>query len=264
MTPTLTSPAVRDLATTASKEEILEFVERTSFSGYQGLTLPHGITIPGRNLAPLADAVFPADLSGKRVLEIGCYYGFFLHEARRRGAEAAVGVEINPERAAVAREIARLTGDGVEIITGDMFDPNIRGRFDIVLFLNVMHHVTEPVAVVRRLCTLSRQQVVVAFVQTPDPHYLRQLVPVWERHQYLGRKVAKMIVPGLSWMLRVLERMGIPLVAVGNRPYHKTFYFSQPAFRNLFETHLGLFSKITFTPSPHKHRAIAFCQVAQR
>jgi hypothetical protein len=51
-------------------------------------------------------------------------------------------------------------------------------------------------------------------------------------------------------------------MAVGNRPYHRVFYFSPDAFRNLFVVHLQRFRNVEFARSPGAgKRVIAHCQV---
>ena len=69
--------------------DIDRFIRETKFAGYQQITLPDGRVIPGTDRSPTADLVFPADLTGKSVLDVGCNYGFFLQEAIRRGARRA-------------------------------------------------------------------------------------------------------------------------------------------------------------------------------
>src|SRR5687768_14560053 len=104
----------------ATEEEVRHFLATVRFSGYQGVTLPFGLSVPGRDLSAEAAAIFPDDLSGATVLDVGCYYGFFAHEAVRRGAVRVVGIEMDAERARIAHEIARLKGDVVEIWNGDL------------------------------------------------------------------------------------------------------------------------------------------------
>ena len=52
--------------------------------------------VGGEDLKPTANCIFPNDLKGKSVLDIGCHYGYYCHEAKRRGAGKVLGVELNP------------------------------------------------------------------------------------------------------------------------------------------------------------------------
>ena len=42
----------------------------------------------------------------------------------------------------------------------------------------------------------------------------------------------------------------MPLMAVGNREFHRVFYFSEKAFYNIFVVHLKLFDEIEFENRP--------------
>jgi hypothetical protein len=54
-------------------------------------------------------------------------------------------------------------------------------------------------------------------------------------------------------------------MAVGERAYHRTFYFSPEAFRNVFVIHHRLFESVTFAPSPSSmFRRVAICRVRRR
>jgi methionine biosynthesis protein MetW len=86
--------------------------------------------------------------SASRVLDIGCADGTFAAELKQRLACHVVGVEPNPDRAAAAAQ------RGIDVhrgyFTSDLassLDP-----FDIVLFMDVLEHVPDPV----ELLTLAR------------------------------------------------------------------------------------------------------------
>jgi hypothetical protein len=55
---------------------------------YHIIEVAPGVCTPGRyDQKPLLDTMgFPADLTGKTVLDIGCYDGFFSFEAELRGS----------------------------------------------------------------------------------------------------------------------------------------------------------------------------------
>ena len=55
----------------------------------------------------------------------------------------------------------------------------------------------------------------------------------------------------------------LPLMAVGNWPVHRTFYFTPAAFENLFRVHLGWFDSIRFEKSATGlRRVVAYCHIA--
>ena len=97
----------------------------------------------------------PQDLTGKSVLDIGAWDGWFGFELERRGASlTAIDVAENPRYLAAKR---RLNSQArYEVI--DICDPAVvsLGRFDIVLFLGVLYHVKHPVLALEHVCALTR------------------------------------------------------------------------------------------------------------
>ena len=75
----------------SQKNRIEEYVKKANFKGYQKIILPYGIEINGVDYQDVADLIFSENLSGKSVLDVGCNYGFFCHEAKRRNAGKSVG-----------------------------------------------------------------------------------------------------------------------------------------------------------------------------
>src|SRR5512139_1669559 len=198
--------------------------------------LPHGLELPGAPRSRAVEQVFSGGVQGKRVLDVGTYYGFYPIEALRRGAAAAVGVELDAERFAVAQRIAELWGGAHRVLRGRAEELAFDEPFDLVLFLNVLHHVTDPVAVVRNLAKLSRERVVIEFCLPSDPALLVYVGGDTEQPSAL----AKLRARAYSLLLRALPE-SIPLMAIGPRVYHRTFYFTPAAFRNLFVAQLGIF-----------------------
>lgn len=246
----------------ASKEEIEKFLATAQLSSYQKISLPYGLEIPGKDHSKKINAVYSDNLEGKNVLDIGCYYGLYSHEAKRRGANRVVGIELNEKRAELAKEIARLIGDGVEIVCDDIMDVELGEKFDLILFLSVLHHVKDPLVVMQRLAAMCSGTVVVEFC-LPD-HRLRRKGHIREDN---GRPITH------TWqdtyrrvLLKLLgEKAGIIVTGdpiQGERDYDWTFFFNRTAFKTMFQVQNRLFSEIRFEPSPQKeHRMLAYCKV---
>jgi SAM-dependent methyltransferase len=241
----------------APREEVERFLRETAPTGYMAVPLPHGLELPGAPRSRAVELVFSGGVQGKRVLDVGTYYGFYPIEALRRGAAAAVGVELDAERFAVAQRISELWGGAHRVLRGRAEELAFDEPFDLVLFLNVLHHVTDPVAVVRNLAKLSRERVVIEFCLPSDPALLVYVGGDRERPSTFEKLRAR----AYSLALRALPK-SIPLMAVGPRTYHRTFYFTPAAFRNLFVAQLGLFEKVEFHAGvTAPHRVLAFCEV---
>jgi SAM-dependent methyltransferase len=242
---------------TADRQAISQFLEETEFSGYQAVPLPHGLSVPGVDRRPTADVVFSGGVAGKSVLDVGTHYGYFCSEAIRRGAAKAVGVEADAERYSVARQVAEFHGNAYGVVHARAENMPFDEAFDLVLVLNLLHHLVDPVSVVLGLSRLCRAQLVVEFCTPDDPAYLRCLFDRANRERLLDA----VAYYAESALLRLLCRR-LPLMAVGNRPRHRSYYFSKTAFYNLFVLHHGVFDEVRFVRSPvSAHRVIAFCSV---
>ncbi len=83
------------------------------------------------------------DFKGKKVADIGANTGYFTFEAIERGAGQVVSYEGNPTHADFLRIAAKEFGKNI-LVRGEMLDFQTKlqdGPFDIVLLLNVLHHV---------------------------------------------------------------------------------------------------------------------------
>jgi tRNA (mo5U34)-methyltransferase len=98
----------------------------------------------------------PADLTGKTVLDIGAWDGFFSFECERRGAARVVAVDSfawdhhGKEGFLLAH---RVLNSKVEHrhMTAEEIDARVLGTFDLVLFLGVLYHLRSPIGVLERL-----------------------------------------------------------------------------------------------------------------
>jgi SAM-dependent methyltransferase len=244
----------------ASRADVEAFLRSTSFSGYQEVPLPHGLKVPGMDGRARIEQVFSFDLRGRSVLDVGTFYGVFAYEALQRGAVRAVGLEPDATRHAVAQRIAELHGNRWEVRPHPVESLAPDEKFDVVLFLNVLHHVSDPVGAMRRLAGACREIVVVEFCLPHDPAYLVRLIdsaPTPARRAWWRARAQSLLLGQITKRL--------PLMAIGNRAYDRTFYFSPKAFDNLFRLHLGLFDAIEFAPSVmSQHRVVAHCRIRHR
>ena len=126
---------------------------------YHSFELPDGAVITGhmsldQQRFRLAQFPIPADLTGKRVLDIGAWDGWFGFELERRGASLVSVDLVKNERYLQARE---LLGSHAEYVVSDVYDlrPAEIGYFDVVLFLGVLYHLKHPLLALERVCALS-------------------------------------------------------------------------------------------------------------
>jgi len=127
---------------------------------YHRIELPHGVVTPGwAPRVPEAYAI-PDDLSGKRVLDIGAWDGYWSFEALRRGAQEVVAIDDfsdflgalgDTDRRAwetfdLCRELlgydeARCSRREMSVY--DLSEEEV-GRFDVVFFFGTLYHLRYP------------------------------------------------------------------------------------------------------------------------
>lgn len=221
-----------------SRPELEDLLQRERFK-YQKMRLPYGLSTGGDDRSATADAIFDGRLEGASVLDVGCCYGFFLYRAHELGASTLVGLETNPERLRQAKILRDVYGVAVEFTDEDFEVVCARQSFDVVLLLNVLHHLEEPVRALRTLARAAQQVLVVEFPTPADPKFRRQLLPG------VGRLLSAMPVIGVSSLAR----------------NDQTFLFTRTAFERVVMDHGALFRRVRFLESPKKPgRLIAICE----
>lgn len=124
---------------------------------FHTIDLGDGLVTPGRvplrELNKLAEDVgLPHDLTGKRVLDIGAWDGFFSFEAERRGASDVLAIDVVPlEKTgfALAKKFLNSKARYRQMSVYDL-SPEL-GKFDVVLFFGVWYHLRYPVLAIDRI-----------------------------------------------------------------------------------------------------------------
>lgn len=83
------------------------------------------------------DDLTSVDFSGKRVLDLGCNYGYYSFLAKRFGAESVVGIDIDSNGIAGCRLLARLYDfKNMDFQCSDFTRLTLNERFDCILLIN--------------------------------------------------------------------------------------------------------------------------------
>lgn len=134
------------------------------------------------------------------LLDAGCWVGFLLDEARRRGWRAA-GIEPSAYAAAYARQ--RL---GLEVTRGDLFSVSpAPGAFDAIVLGDVIEHLVEPGAALNRLAELLSPDGVIALVLPDAGSWIaRALGSRWwsvipTHVQYFSRRSLRALLERHGW-----------------------------------------------------------------
>ena len=178
-------------------EELQARVDEVGF-WWHSINLGDGIVTPGAKSAEWLEAELArlqlGDLSGKSVLDIGAYDGFYSFAAERLGAARVVAFDqyvwsadmpgymrYRDERVAEdlpveapdalpefwqpdelpgkrAFDLAHeALGSRVEVVVGDLLDYDLEhlGQFDVVLYLGVLYHVRHPLLALEKLAQVT-------------------------------------------------------------------------------------------------------------
>jgi tRNA (mo5U34)-methyltransferase len=149
--------------------------EATSHFWFHSIDLGNGIVTKGvktpEEMAIEFENTFSKlDLRGKTVLDIGAWNGGFSVEAYRRGAASVTAMDYWSRPGwevgrASFEFMARVTGHHFEMIDIDLDTPCLDlsgiGRFDVVLFLGVLYHMIDPIAVLQQVSQLVGETLVV-------------------------------------------------------------------------------------------------------
>ena len=139
-------------------------------SWFHTMNLGNGIITPGVDDTPkkLLSLGIPSDLSGKSVLDIGAWNGFFSFEAERRGAARVVALDSycwsgegwgTKEGFDLARRALASKVEDTEMEVLDI-SPEKIGTFDLVLFLGVLYHMKYPLLVLEKVASVTREQLI--------------------------------------------------------------------------------------------------------
>jgi tRNA (mo5U34)-methyltransferase len=137
---------------------------------WHSIDLGQGIVTPGHTNLPnkLQYVGLPEDLSGVSVLDIGAWDGLFSFEAERRGARRVLAVDSfcwnGPGWGTKAGfDLARRAlGSRVEDREIEVVDlsPETVGVFDLVLFLGVLYHLTDPLRALQSVFSVTGDRLI--------------------------------------------------------------------------------------------------------
>ena len=134
---------------------------------YHKIELPGGIATPG--WAPISKEAYriPDDLTGKRVLDIGAWDGFWTFEALKRGAREAVAIDDFSDFLGHVKQSDRRAWDTFDLCRAalgydeqrcqrhqmqvyDITEERL-GRFDVVFFFGTLYHLRYPLLALDKL-----------------------------------------------------------------------------------------------------------------
>jgi tRNA (mo5U34)-methyltransferase len=226
----------RNATDTEEVRRLIEDLQRLGW--YHSIELPSGEVIQGiQTLQQLRNRVaqfpIPVDLTGKRVLDIGAWDGWFSFEMERRGAGVLAIDNARRTRFLKARE---LLGSQVDYRIADICRVTARdlGRFDIVLFFGVLYHLKHPMLALETVCDLATDLALVESYVTDDGSQPNAppVMEFYETTEFLGQ-FDNWVGPNTSCLLAMCRTAGFARVelrsVIANRA-HVACYRKWPPF----------------------------------
>jgi len=125
---------------------------------YHRIGLGPGLVTPGVGRyvpyqRPVLAALAELDLTGRRVLDVGCRDGLVAFAAEQQGAAEVVGLDNDPSPGAT-EVLLPASGSAVRFVDANILDvtpADLGGPFDVVVAAGLLHHLRAPFSAVRRL-----------------------------------------------------------------------------------------------------------------
>ena len=172
---------------------------------------------PRKRWVDLSDEI-PMDLSGRRILDIGCADGFFTLEFARRNAKEVVAVDswvkhINRIKWLKDHfDLANITPikDTAEHMTPDKY-----GEFDIVFMLGLLYHLKDPLTGLESVSNLTNVLYLESISIFDDENSYLYLKPPQEGVSYISKWI-----PTTRCIRDMLNMVGFDNIAEITPPYH--------------------------------------------
>jgi tRNA (mo5U34)-methyltransferase len=142
--------------------------EAAAVNWFHSIELAPGFVTPGRaDTSAQIPRLHLPDLTGKTVLDVGAWDGFFSFEAERRGASRVVALDTFSWQARgegtgkagfeLARRALGSKVEDVEVEVMDISPETVGGSFDVVLFLGVLYHLRHPFLALEKLRSVTNE-----------------------------------------------------------------------------------------------------------
>ncbi|QEX17606.1 methyltransferase, TIGR04290 family protein [Hypericibacter terrae] len=203
---------------------------------YHRIELSEGVFTPG--WAPINPGAYqiPKDLTGKRVLDVGAWDGYWTFEALKRGARQVVAIDDFSDhlgsldesdrqawatfdfcRSALGYDAARC--DRREMSVYEVSETQM-GRFDVVFFFGTLYHLRHPLLALDRLAAVTDELICVETAILDDYSVYRGglgkgysgsevVMEFYPRDEY-GSNDTNWWVPNLNCLMRMVFAAGFP------------------------------------------------------
>jgi tRNA (mo5U34)-methyltransferase len=166
-----------------TKEELIAKIKSYPY-WYHRIQLPYEIVTPGWAPLNLDSYGIPQDLSGKRVLDVGAWDGFWTFEALKRGAREVVAIDDfsdylgsleHKDRRAwetfdLCREALGYSEEVCKRVDMSVYDlpKHDLGKFDVVFFFGTLYHLRHPLLALDLLSEVCTEEIYVESAISDD------------------------------------------------------------------------------------------------
>lgn len=203
-------------------DQLRQEVEKHSW--FHRIDLGQGVVTPGRiDVAKqtLPRVNLPSNLSGKSVLDIGAWDGFFSFEAERRGAKRVLATDSHAWYSLKPSfELARRAlGSRVEDLDIDVMDlaPEKVGTFDVVLFLGVLYHLRHPMLALEKVFSVTADHLILETVT--DLQWTRYPAMRFYPGSELAGDASNWFGPNPAAVVGMLKAVGFARVEIVSKQY---------------------------------------------
>ncbi len=187
-----------------------------SGSWWHSIDLGNGLVTPGVHSLTELQGIYhslelPEDLSGKTLLDIGCWDGFYTFETERQGATVTSIDCWHPSNYFAAHKALNSKARFHERSVYEIGNDNL-GAFDIVLFMGVLYHLRHPLLALENVCELTRDFALI------ESHIIDKMreggEPAMEFYEFdeLGGQYDNWWAPNLECMVQMVRSAGFARV----------------------------------------------------
>ena len=147
------------------------------------------------------------EIKNKTILDVGCYDGFYLTYLSNLGFKKITGLEPKEKnilKGKVIRKFLKIPEPNINWIHGDLSKLN-HEKYDIVLCLGVLHHVTDHFSFLKSLTKFTSENLFIDCRVTPDK--------IINKNLFLEK----------TEMLDVIYKFKKPQIAISSHKYESSF-----------------------------------------
>ncbi|HTC73335.1 MAG TPA: DUF1698 domain-containing protein [Solirubrobacteraceae bacterium] len=221
-------PKPSDVSLPEDARELRALVD--SYTWHHQIDLGRGIVTPGqdRSARKLEALQLPA-LTGKSVLDVGAWDGYFSFAAERLGAARVVALDsvIWHNVSKVPFELARKAlASNVEDVELEVLDisPDVVGQFDVVFFMGVLYHMRDPMAALEAVASVTENLLVLETLV--DMTFTRRPAAAFYPGMYFGGDHSNWWGPNAAAVVGMVAEFGFKDVRIINKPSPLTHLYT--------------------------------------